>query len=73
MGESSLNSTDWYKHGDRSADQRIPVQCCISQTDVFPYSARTDTNCTTSMHDGSFHSEVSFIKPVTFRLCSLFV
>lgn len=73
MIESSLKSTYWYDYGDRSAGQRIPVQCCISQTDVFPYSERTDTNCTTSMHDGSFHSEVSFIKSVPFWLCSLFV
>ncbi|XP_063417125.1 uncharacterized protein LOC134699464 [Mytilus trossulus] len=55
--ESSFKSTYWYTYGDRSAGQRIPVQCCISQTDVFPYSTRTDSNCTTSMLDGYYRSQ----------------
>ncbi|XP_076116464.1 uncharacterized protein LOC143083941 isoform X1 [Mytilus galloprovincialis] len=55
--ESSFKSTYWYVYGDRSAGQRIPVQCCISQTDVFPYSTRTDSNCTTSMLDGYYRSQ----------------
>ncbi|XP_076116465.1 uncharacterized protein LOC143083941 isoform X2 [Mytilus galloprovincialis] len=56
--ESSFKSTYWYVYGDRSAGQRIPVQCCISQTDVFPYSTRTDSNCTTSMLDGYYRSQI---------------
>ncbi|XP_076116463.1 uncharacterized protein LOC143083940 [Mytilus galloprovincialis] len=54
--ESSFTSTKWYSSGDRSGN-RIPVQCCISQSDVFPYSTRTDSNCTSSMLDGYFYSQ----------------
>ncbi|XP_052066433.1 uncharacterized protein LOC127706057 [Mytilus californianus] len=56
MIESSFKSTYWYLY-DRSAGQRIPVQCCISQTNVFPYSTRTDSNCSTSMLDGYYRSQ----------------
>ncbi|CAC5406256.1 unnamed protein product [Mytilus coruscus] len=59
--ESSFTSTYWYLYGDRSAGQRIPVQCCISQTDVFPYSTRKDSNCTTSMLDGYYRSQVNYL------------
>ncbi|CAC5380744.1 unnamed protein product [Mytilus coruscus] len=54
--ESSFTSTKWYSSGDRSGN-RIPVQCCISQSDVFPYSTREDSHCTSSMLDGYFYSQ----------------
>ncbi|XP_052066427.1 uncharacterized protein LOC127706054 [Mytilus californianus] len=54
--ESSFTSTKWYSSGDRSGN-RIPVQCCLSQSDVFPYSTRTDSHCTSSMLDGYFYSQ----------------
>ncbi|VDI36250.1 Hypothetical predicted protein [Mytilus galloprovincialis] len=58
--ESSFESTDWRLHPFvyNSVGQRIPVQCCISQSNVFPYSTVKDSNCTSSMvADGYFHSQ----------------
>ncbi|CAG2245122.1 unnamed protein product [Mytilus edulis] len=54
--ESSFTSTDWYTSSDRSG-HRIPVQCCKSQSDVFPYADRYDSNCTNSMLDGYFNTQ----------------
>ncbi|CAC5380731.1 unnamed protein product [Mytilus coruscus] len=54
--ESSFMSTKWYSFGDISGN-RIPVQCCISQSDVFPYSTREESNCTSVMLNGYFHSQ----------------
>ncbi|CAC5380732.1 unnamed protein product [Mytilus coruscus] len=56
MIESSFVLTYWNKLG-YNRGRKIPVQCCISQTDVFPYSTMTDFNCTTSMLDGYYHSQ----------------
>ncbi|CAC5380730.1 unnamed protein product [Mytilus coruscus] len=54
--ESSFTSTYWYSYGDRSS-RRIPVQCCKSQSDVFPYADRYDSHCTNSMLDGYFNTQ----------------
>ncbi|VDI80566.1 Hypothetical predicted protein, partial [Mytilus galloprovincialis] len=56
MKTTSFAYTHWYLSGRRSSN-RIPVQCCKSKTDVFPYADRYDSNCTDSLLDGYFHSQ----------------
>ncbi|XP_076116832.1 uncharacterized protein LOC143084305 [Mytilus galloprovincialis] len=53
---SFFYDTSWYNF---PSDNFIPVQCCISQTDVFPYSTKEDRNCTqvSLTQEGYFHSE----------------
>ncbi|XP_052066419.1 uncharacterized protein LOC127706052 isoform X1 [Mytilus californianus] len=55
--ESSFESTYWYIHGDRSVGEKIPVQCCISQSNVFPYSTSRDVRCNSPILEGYFHSK----------------
>ncbi|CAC5423219.1 unnamed protein product [Mytilus coruscus] len=55
--ESSFESTYWYIHGDRSVGEEIPVQCCISQSNVFPYNTSRDVRCNSPILEGYFHSQ----------------
>ncbi|XP_076116828.1 uncharacterized protein LOC143084302 [Mytilus galloprovincialis] len=60
VGINITNSfTDSYWYGNRrdSTSQRIPVQCCKSQTEVYPYASQYDTDCTYNLLNGYYHSE----------------
>lgn len=54
-------SSSWYNFGDRdsASGQDIPVQCCVSQTGVYPYESKTDPDCTDSQFSGYYFSQVS--------------
>ncbi|XP_063417115.1 uncharacterized protein LOC134699451 [Mytilus trossulus] len=53
----SFISSDWYISRRDSNSQRIPVQCCKSQTDVYPYTSQYDTDCTYNLFNGYYHSQ----------------
>ncbi|CAG2222694.1 unnamed protein product [Mytilus edulis] len=53
----SFTSSYWYMYRRDSASQRIPVQCCKSQTDVYPYTSLSDTDCTDNFFNGYYHSQ----------------
>ncbi|VDI43677.1 Hypothetical predicted protein, partial [Mytilus galloprovincialis] len=53
----SFTSSDWYIHRRDSISQRIPVQCCKSQTEVYPYTSQYDTDCTYNLINGYYHSQ----------------
>ncbi|VDI45780.1 Hypothetical predicted protein [Mytilus galloprovincialis] len=55
---SSFTSASWYNSGDRDRpSQTMPVQCCVSQTDVFPYESKYDSDCTHSLFSGYYFSQ----------------
>ncbi|CAC5380729.1 unnamed protein product [Mytilus coruscus] len=45
----SMNGSYWFARNRDSSYQQIPVQCCKSQTVVYPYASKTDTDCTNFM------------------------
>ncbi|XP_052066418.1 uncharacterized protein LOC127706050 [Mytilus californianus] len=53
----SFTSSDWYMYRRDSTSQRIPVQCCKSQTEVYPYTSISDTDCTYNLFNGYYHSQ----------------
>ncbi|CAC5380734.1 TSPAN9 [Mytilus coruscus] len=53
----SFTSSDWYMNRRDSTSQHIPVQCCKSQTEVYPYTSISDTNCTYNLFNGYYHSQ----------------
>ncbi|CAC5380728.1 unnamed protein product [Mytilus coruscus] len=53
---SSFTSSYWYTFGDRH-NQTVPVQCCVSQTVVYPYESRYDVGCTAAGIYGHYHPQ----------------
>ncbi|CAC5407314.1 unnamed protein product [Mytilus coruscus] len=53
----SFTSSYWYGNQRDSTSQRIPVQCCKSQTEVYPYTSLYDTDCTNNLLDNYYHSQ----------------
>ncbi|XP_052066428.1 uncharacterized protein LOC127706055 [Mytilus californianus] len=52
----SFTSSYWYiQKPDPS--QSIPVQCCKSQTEVYPYSSLYEEDCTNNLLDGYYYSQ----------------
>ncbi|CAC5380743.1 unnamed protein product [Mytilus coruscus] len=62
----SFNESGWYSN--HPADQQIPVQCCKSQTVLYPYGSKNDSECTNSLSTGSFHTKISLIITNTHSL-----
>ncbi|CAG2224585.1 unnamed protein product [Mytilus edulis] len=54
---SSFTSSSWYYFGDRASGQNIPAQCCVSQTEVYPYESKSNTDCTNSLFSGYYFSQ----------------
>ncbi|CAC5393355.1 unnamed protein product [Mytilus coruscus] len=50
----SFTSSVWY---NSLPGISIPVQCCASQTDVYPYESKYDHNCTSVLADGYYHKQ----------------
>ncbi|CAC5398192.1 unnamed protein product [Mytilus coruscus] len=66
----SLNESIWYSSRRGSAaNQQIPVQCCKSQTVLYPYTSREDKNCTYSLSPGSYYTQICFIMKNALSLC----
>ncbi|XP_052065317.1 uncharacterized protein LOC127705091 [Mytilus californianus] len=53
----SFTASYWYVNRRDSTSQRIPVQCCKSQTEVYPYAYQYDTDCTANLVIGYYHSQ----------------
>ncbi|CAC5380742.1 unnamed protein product [Mytilus coruscus] len=54
---NSLTTSYWYMYRRDSTSQRIPVQCCKSQTEVYPYANQYDTDCTNNLLNGYYRSQ----------------
>ncbi|CAG2222686.1 unnamed protein product [Mytilus edulis] len=54
---NSFTASYWYRYRRDSTSQRIPVQCCKSQTEVHPYAHQYDTDCTHNLLNGYYHSQ----------------
>ncbi|VDI36252.1 Hypothetical predicted protein [Mytilus galloprovincialis] len=53
----SMTGSSWFTSNRDSSYQQIPVQCCKSQTVVYPYASKTDTDCTNSTITGLYHTQ----------------
>ncbi|XP_071181611.1 uncharacterized protein [Mytilus edulis] len=51
-----FGTSNWRYQAD-SNSQYIPVQCCKSQTEVYPYGSEYDFNCTHSLLSGYYHDQ----------------
>lgn len=60
----SMTGSSWFTSNRDSSYQQIPVQCCKSQTVVYPYASKTDTDCTNSTITGLYHTQVCKLKPI---------
>ncbi|XP_071122544.1 uncharacterized protein [Mytilus edulis] len=54
---NSFTASYWYGYRRDSNSQRIPVQCCKSQTEVYPYAYQYDTDCTYNLLNGYYHTQ----------------
>ncbi|CAG2222687.1 unnamed protein product [Mytilus edulis] len=46
--------------------QIIPVQCCKSQTEVYPYGSEYDFNCTHTLLSGYYYDQIGIIATTIF-------
>ncbi|CAG2222688.1 unnamed protein product [Mytilus edulis] len=53
----SMNESNWFASNRDSLFQKIPVQCCKSQTIVYPYARKTDTDCTNLWVTDLYHTQ----------------
>lgn len=60
----SMTGSSWFTSNRDSSYQQIPVQCCKSQTVVYPYASKTDTDCTIYTNTGLYHTQVCQLKPI---------
>lgn len=61
VGESnsqSFHGSEWFKSYYNTTNQHIPVQCCKSQTVLYPYASQTDNKCTKLLLNDSYHTQV---------------
>ncbi|CAC5423221.1 unnamed protein product [Mytilus coruscus] len=54
---NSFTASYWYMYRRDSTSQRIPVQCCKSQTEVYQYAYQYDSDCTANLVNGYYHSQ----------------
>ncbi|CAC5375467.1 unnamed protein product [Mytilus coruscus] len=53
----SIRGSKWFEDNYNLTNQHIPVQCCKSQTVLYPYASKTDTDCTHLLRNDSYHTQ----------------